>query len=61
MQNDNVTLVFTREDISLLGEALGELPFKSVSPLISRLNEQLVEQQKRESEVVSGSPDDQAT
>ena len=42
------TLVVTDKDLLLLSEALGELSFNKVAPLIAKLDKQLMEQQKVE-------------
>ncbi len=44
------TLTFTRQDIEMLGRALGQLPYAAVAPLIAKLDAQLAEQQKPEEE-----------
>ena len=40
------TIKITEQDICVLSDALVELPYKIVAPLIDKLNRQIAEQQK---------------
>ena len=42
------TVTITEQDCSIIGQALGTLPYKDVFELITRLNVQLVQQQRPE-------------
>lgn len=42
----NYTLEVNEEDISVIGTALDEMPFKTVSVLVDKLRSQIVNQQK---------------
>lgn len=47
------TFTFTKEELTILSEALGELPFKKSAVLISNLQKQLDEQTKPKADVQS--------
>jgi len=45
-QDKPVTLTVNSADLKVIGDALGALPYKEVAPLVSRLQAQVIEQQK---------------
>ena len=46
----NFTLIVTQEELLIISEALGELPFRKVINLIPKLQAQVNEQQSRPTE-----------
>jgi len=46
----NFTLIVTQEELLIISEALGELPFRKVINLIPKLQSQVNEQQSRPTE-----------
>lgn len=38
------SLTLNQDDINKLGEALGNMPFKVISPLVNKINQQIGEQ-----------------
>lgn len=41
------TFTLTQEEVLILSEALGELSFKKVAPLVAKLQQQVNEQQQK--------------
>lgn len=46
MNEKTFTLTISEQDVQVLGQALGELPFKVAAGVITKINQQLMEQQK---------------
>ena len=42
------TLTFTEQEMQVLQEAIGELPFKRAAPLVQSINRQIMEQAPKE-------------
>lgn len=51
----NYTITITQEELLLLSEALGEMPFKKVAGLIPKLQQQINEQAQKSADSFSGS------
>lgn len=49
---DKFTLELTGEQLNLIGQAIGELPFRVAEPLLAEIRKQVQEQQVPEDEVV---------
>lgn len=43
-QPEVFTLTVTGQEVSLIGQALGDQPYKTAAPLINKLNEQIAKQ-----------------
>ena len=47
---DNITLTFTQQEMSVIDQALQQLPFYQVAPIFNAINEQLKAQSEKPNE-----------